>query len=93
MNRTPYFLIDATLDITATEVIGEGKTLIEKTSALTGKLSQMLIGIDFHKFVESFQSWERGALLQNAFPNLSADEREFIKTGISPEEWEAAFGE
>ena len=33
-----------------------------------------------------------GALLQDAFPNLSADDREFIISGITPEEWDAAFG-
>ena len=26
-------------------------------------------------------------LIQNAMPNLSADEREFLMTGITPEEW------
>jgi len=30
--------------------------------------------------------------IQDCFPNLSADEREFIKTGITPEEWEEVFG-
>jgi hypothetical protein len=35
----------------------------------------------------------QGWLLQDAFPNLSAGEREFIKTGITDEEWNAAFGE
>ena len=30
----------------------------------------------------------RGALVQEAFPNLSAAEREFILTGITAEEWE-----
>jgi hypothetical protein len=34
-----------------------------------------------------------GVLLQEAFPNLSPGEREFIKTGITDEEWEAAFQE
>ena len=29
--------------------------------------------------------------LQNCFPNLTPDEREFIKTGITPEEWEEVF--
>jgi hypothetical protein len=33
-----------------------------------------------------------GALIQDAFPQLSADDREFIKTGITPEEWDALFG-
>ena len=40
---------------------------------------------------EQLSSWENGVLIQNAMPNLSADEREFIKTGITPEEWDSAF--
>jgi len=32
-------------------------------------------------------AYEDGALLQDAFPQLSADDREFIKTGISALEW------
>tara|TARA_R100000234_G_C4931634_1_gene148761 strand:+ start:601 stop:747 length:147 start_codon:yes stop_codon:yes gene_type:complete len=40
---------------------------------------------------EQIALWESGVLIQNAMPNLSADEREFIKTGITPEEWDSAF--
>ncbi len=29
--------------------------------------------------------------LQDCFPNLSPDEREFIKTGITADEWEETF--
>lgn len=36
---------------------------------------------------EQLVAWEEGALVQDAFPNLSADDREFIKTGISALEW------
>ncbi len=93
MNRTPYFLIDGNLNLTATEVIGQAKIVIEKTSDLTGKLTGMLIGINFNDFVKGFNAWESGELIQNAFPTLSADEREFIKTGILPQEWEELFGE
>jgi hypothetical protein len=94
MNRTPYFLIDRqNLNLTATEVIGEAKILIEKTSNLSGKLSEMLIGINFDDFVKAFDAWDSGELIQNAFPTLSAYEREFIKTGITPQEWDAMFGE
>ena len=35
----------------------------------------------------------QGAMLQDAFPQLSPDEREFFKTGITPEEWDKFFGE
>lgn len=31
-------------------------------------------------------------LVQRAFPELSADDREFLMTGITPEEWEETFG-
>lgn len=37
--------------------------------------------------------WEAGILpLQEAFFNLSAADREFIKTGITAEEWDKTFG-
>lgn len=34
-----------------------------------------------------------GVLLQDAFPTLDASDREFIKTGITSEEWAENFGE
>lgn len=47
-------------------------------------------------FIETTEAeitaYNAGELIQVAFPNLSADEREFIKTGITPEEWAVAFG-
>jgi hypothetical protein len=30
-------------------------------------------------------------LIQDAFPDLTADQREFIMTGITPEEWDQMF--
>ncbi len=40
---------------------------------------------------EQIDAYLNGTLLQNAFPNLNAGEREFIKTGITPAEWKAIF--
>ena len=37
-------------------------------------------------------SWEKGELIQDAMPNLTPDEREFIKTGVTPDEWDDIFG-
>lgn len=37
--------------------------------------------------------WNTGMLIQDAFPMLTPEQREFIKTGITPEEWDAAFGD
>jgi len=36
---------------------------------------------------EQLAAYEAGALLQDAFPDLDAPHREFIKTGVTPEEW------
>ena len=33
------------------------------------------------------RAYEDGALLQDAFPFMSPDDREFMKTGISPAGW------
>jgi hypothetical protein len=62
--------------------------IITRTSSVSGKTRSM----DLPVTVEQLEHYAAGALLQNAFPNLSADEREFIKTGITAEEWEAIFG-
>lgn len=39
-----------------------------------------------------YWDWWDGALVQNAFPYLSADEREMLITGICPTCWEKTFG-
>ena len=36
--------------------------------------------------------WRDGVSIQDAMPHLDADDREFIKTGITPEEWDKHCG-
>lgn len=40
---------------------------------------------------QQIDAYVNGALIQDAFPQLSADDREFFKTGITSEEWDAMF--
>ena len=48
--------------------------------------------IDLDITPEQLARYEQGnELIQNVFPNLSPEHREFIMTGITPEEWEASF--
>jgi len=35
----------------------------------------------------------QGELIQDVFPHLTPDEREFIQTGITPEDWNEMVGE
>ena len=40
-----------------------------------------------------YLDWQDGALVQNAFPYLSADEREMLISGICPTCWADTFGD
>lgn len=40
-----------------------------------------------------YLDWDDGLLVQDAFPYLSADEREMLITGICPTCWDKMFGE
>jgi hypothetical protein len=61
---------------------------ITRTSLATGTTRTL----DLNVTLEQLNNYAQGALLQDAFPHLSADDREFIKTGITTEEWDALFG-
>jgi hypothetical protein len=37
--------------------------------------------------IEALDNWEDGELIQNAFPEMSAENREIIMTGIGPCCW------
>lgn len=39
-----------------------------------------------------YLDWQDGMLVQEAFPYLSADEREMLISGICPKCWEKMFG-
>jgi len=63
---------------------------VTRTSAFTGVTRTLDLDIS----EQNLQDWEEGLLLiQDACPNLTSEEREFIMTGITPEEWIAEFGE
>lgn len=38
-------------------------------------------------------AYRAGALIQDAMPSLSKDDREFLLSGMSPKGWEQAFGD
>lgn len=42
---------------------------------------------------EGYRAWTRGALIQNALPELTAEQREVLVTGICGECWKEMFRE
>jgi hypothetical protein len=62
---------------------------ITRTSMFTG--IERTLDLDFT--AEQLAEWKNGALIQNAMPNLSAADREFVMTGVTDEEWANEFGD
>lgn len=61
-----------------------------RKSILSGKIHKMEIPItedDFNAYLHSNQN------IQDYFPQLTAEQREFLRTGITQEEWDAATAE
>lgn len=58
---------------------------VSMTCPLSGQTSVMELPIT----PEQLRRWEQGEFVQDVFPHLTADQREFLMTGITPEEWAA----
>ena len=61
--------------------------LIERISPFTGKMHQREIDVT----QEQIRRWINGELIQTVMPHLTPEEREFVKTGITPDEWETGL--
>lgn len=62
----------------------------DRRSMISGNIHSMEIDVT----QEQYDNWQRGRMLiQDAMPHLSAEEREFLMTGITPAEWKKTFGE
>ena len=65
-------------------------TLISRTSLITGCVNTMDLPIT----EDMISDWiESDALIQDAFPYLNADQREFLLTGATPAEFNDLFAE
>lgn len=61
---------------------------IIRVSPVTGLASEMEIDVT----PEQIKAWEGGTNIQDAMPHLSPDEREYIMTGLSGDEWADIMG-
>ena len=62
---------------------------ITRTNPFTGKTNTREIDVTYNQL----DRWQGGELIQVAMPHLSADDREWIKTGITSESWNEMFDE
>lgn len=62
---------------------------ITKRSRLTNMLNTRDIDVTF----EELDEWDAsGAHIQDRFPYLSNDDREFLISGFTPDDWKCMFG-
>lgn len=65
--------------------------LISRRSPRTGNINTMDLDVTQAQLDEMALPGPERRYVQDIFPNLSNDEREFIKTGYTPEDWAAMF--
>lgn len=57
------------------------------------KEKQVKLDMSLEEVSQCYYNWQmKGQLIQVAFPGLPADQREFLITGYTPEEWNIIFG-
>jgi hypothetical protein len=68
-------------------VDGGAKTAVVASSMFSGDREQIW-DIPYARMADGVDMWRAGNLIQNAFPFLDADQREFLLTGMTAEEWD-----
>jgi len=61
-------------------------TVIETNCPMCGETHLITVPI------EGYARWQNGACIQDAMPELSADDREMLISGICPRCWDDMFG-
>ena len=69
-----------------TKSIGDNRLLVTGLCVITGD--------SYSVEVEevAFTFWQNGMSIQDAMPDVSVDDREFLQSGTSPEGWKQMFG-
>ncbi len=63
---------------------------ITKRDPFTGQMNTLNIPKLTQKMIDD---WSDGMLIQQAMPELTPDEREFLMTGLMPDSWDRLFKE
>ncbi len=62
---------------------------VSRYNMMTGKVCHMELDVT----PQDLARHQRGELVQDVFPHLTADEREFLVSGLMPGDWEKLMGD
>lgn len=71
----------------------ENQTLILLKSPMDGQEKKLIVKHGIDVMNDALDAYDSGAQVQNAFPFLSAEERDFMMTGVLPEDSDAFYKE
>lgn len=66
----------------------DGKMKVTRKSPISGEVNELEVPCT----PEQLKAWQKGTFIQRAMPDVPAELREFLMTGITPEEWDSLFG-
>jgi hypothetical protein len=69
------------------------QTYVTRQSPFSRRYNTFLYKHPITLMIAASKARSAGKLIQDAYYFLDAEEREFIQTGITPDEWKATFGE
>lgn len=72
---------------------GQRLVKVEVQSLFSGKWNMMETDSPDAITRTQWDAWQAGQYIQDAMPQLGPDEREFLLTGATPQEWAAEFGD
>lgn len=65
----------------------------EKTK-ITSRGKSITVNMTIDEMSSCWYQWQmQSKFIQDAFPKLTAEEREFLMTGITPDEWNRTFND
>jgi hypothetical protein len=68
------------------------EAMSEKSTLIRCNDKQMIVDVPIEDINQAWYNWQiQGQFVQDAFKFLGADEREFLMTGITPDEWNKIF--
>ena len=70
----------------------DSSVTVSRISNFSGKINTMVLPIKPLEFYRLKRQWDKGEYITDVYTMLNPDEREFMISGMTPEEWNKFIG-